>query len=80
MPIETIHVQDPAFSIIEKLGGKGAVAAHLDVDKSTLSRWCQPRPAGTGGVIPQRHWQNLIALGRQRGVEITLEELAALES
>ena len=37
MPIETIHVQDPAFSIIEKLGGKGAVAAHLDVDKSTLS-------------------------------------------
>lgn len=80
MPIETIHVQNPAFSLIEKLGGKGAVASHLNVNKSTLSRWCQPRPSGTGGAIPQRHWANLIEMGRRNGVKITLEELVTLES
>lgn len=79
MPIPTIHCENPAFSLIERLGGKSAVADRLNVDKSTLSRWCQPKPAGTGGVIPQKHWAHLIAMGKEQGVDITLEELAALE-
>lgn len=75
MPIETIHMTPPAFALIEKLGGKSAVAAELEVNKSTLSRWCMPRPLGTGGMIPQRYWPNLIEMARRRGVRITMQEL-----
>lgn len=79
MTIPTIHTLDPAFSVIEKLGGKSAVAEALNLDKSTLSRWCQTRPYGLGGTIPQRHWGTLMKMARERGVDITLRELAALE-
>lgn len=79
MPIPTVHTLDPAFSVIERLGGKGDVAHRLKLDKSTLSRWCQPRPDGTGGQIPQKHWPVLVQMARQRGVTITVEELIAVE-
>lgn len=79
MSIPVIHTHDPAFSIIERLGGKTAVAEQLGLNKSALSRWCQSRPDGTGGVIPQRHWPQLIEMARNRGVDITLAELAAVE-
>ena len=79
MTIETIHKEEPAYSVIEKLGGKSAVSDKLGLDKSTLSRWCQPRPAGTGGVIPQRYWPQLAEMAREQRVRITLKELAAVE-
>jgi len=79
MTIPTIHTLDPAFNVIEKLGGKAAVAERLELNKSTLSRWCQPSPAGTGGVIPQRYWPQLIEMARDQRVRITLKELAAVE-
>ena len=79
MTIPTIHTLDPAYTVIEKLGGKGAVAERLDLNKSTLSRWCQEPPVGTGGVIPQRYWPALIEMAREANVRITLKELAALE-
>jgi len=79
MPIPTVHTMDPAYSVIERLGGKAEVAETLNLDKSTLSRWCQPRPMGTGGVIPQRHWRALRQMAREQGVTIDIEELAAVE-
>ena len=77
--IATVHTQEPAFSVIQKLGGKSAVAEYLGLDKSTLSRWCQPAPPGTGGLIPQRYWPALVEMAREQGVRITLKELAAVE-
>lgn len=77
--IPTIHTLDPAYSVIERLGGKSAVAGELGLDKSTLSRWCKPAPDGTGGVIPQRHWPQLIAMARRLGVDISVRELVAVE-
>ena len=79
LSIPTIHTLEPAFAIIEKLGGKAGVAESLKLDKSTLSRWCQLRPGGTGGLIPQRYWSALVMLARKQGVDITLEELSAVE-
>lgn len=79
MTIPVIHTHEPAYSVIEKLGGKAAVAERLGLDKSTLSRWCQPRPLGTGGMIPQRYWPQLVQMGREVGADITLGELASLE-
>lgn len=80
MTIQTIHRLDPAYTVVERLGGKSQVAEALRLDKSTLSRWCQPVPFGTGGVIPQRHWPQLLQLARKRGVEVSLEELVQIEA
>lgn len=79
MTIETIHKLSPAYDVIEALGGKTVVSETLRLDKSTLSRWCQPRPSGTGGLIPQRYWPQLITLGRKKGVTLTVRELVDLE-
>ena len=79
MSIPTIHMAEPAFSVIQKLGGKSAVSDRLGLDKSTLSRWCQSRPHGTGGIIPQRYWPQLAEMAREQRVRITLKELAAVE-
>lgn len=79
MTILAVHKLEPAYSVIERLGGKSLVSESLALDKSTLSRWCQPRPMGTGGMIPQRYWAALLAMARVKGVDIKLEELAAVE-
>jgi hypothetical protein len=79
MPIPTIHTLSPAYDVIQRLGGKTEVAERLNLDKSTLSRWCQPRPDGTGGQIPQRHWPELMKIARDKKVRIKIEELVAVE-
>lgn len=79
MPIPTVHTLAPAYDVIQRLGGKTEVAERLNLDKSTLSRWCQPRPDGTGGQIPQRHWPELMKLAREKKVRIKIEELIAVE-
>lgn len=79
MSIPVIHTLDPAYTVIEKLGGKGEVCEVLGLDKSTLSRWCQPKPLGTGGMIPQRYWPQLIEMAREKRVRIGVKELAAVE-
>jgi hypothetical protein len=79
MPIPTIHTLSPAYEVIQRLGGKTEVAERLNLDKSTLSRWCQPRPEGTGGQIPQRHWPELMKIARDKKVRIKIEELVAVE-
>jgi hypothetical protein len=79
MAIPTVHTENPAYTIIEKLGGKSAVAAELGLDKSALSRWCMARPAGTGGMIPQKWWGPLMRLAQARRVRLTLRELAQVE-
>lgn len=80
MTIPTIHRAEPAFTVIERLGGKSAVSEALKLDKSTLSRWCQPIDSGTGGVIPQRYWPALIEMARRQGVDISVKELAGIEA
>jgi hypothetical protein len=79
MSIPVVHTLEPAYTVIEKLGGKSAVAQALGLDKSTLSRWCQPSPQGTGGLIPQRYWPQLMQMARLQRVRIGVKELAAVE-
>ena len=79
MPIPTVHTLAPAYDVIQRLGGKTEVADRLNLDKSTLSRWCQPRPEGTGGQIPQRHWPELMKMAHEKKVRIKIEELVAVE-
>lgn len=58
-------------SVIDKLGGTGAVAAALDVDDSTVSSW---RERG----IPPKRCLALARLAADKAPEITLEVLAEL--
>lgn len=78
MAIPTLHFCEPAYGVIETLGGKPNVAKALGMTPSALSRWCQPHPQGTGGRIPQRHWPELLNLGRQVGVRLKVEDLAGM--
>lgn len=78
MAATTVHTLDPAHTIIEALGGRTYVAEQLDIDRSTISRWCQPHPGGTGGQIPTRYWKSIIAIGREAGVDLTLSDLSGI--
>lgn len=75
MAIPTIHFHEPAYSVIQKLGGKSAVASELGLAPSTLSRWCQPSPEGTGGVIPQKHWPALLSLAKKQRIALKVSDL-----
>lgn len=75
MAIPTIHFYEPAYSVIQKLGGKSAVASELGLAPSTLSRWCQPSPEGTGGVIPQKHWPALLSLAKKQRIALKVSDL-----
>lgn len=68
----------PAHPVIDRLGGRKVVARHLGVSVSTLSRWCAPAPTGTGGRIPQKHWNALLDLALERGTRLTLKNLAGM--
>lgn len=80
MTIETKHRLEPAYSVVERLGGKTVVSERLKLNKSTLSRWCQRVPYGTGGMIPQRHWPTLLDMAREAGVSLTVQELIHAEA
>lgn len=73
------HMLQPAYRVIALLGGKTSVASDLDLSPSTISRWCMPRPEGTGGTIPQKYWPALIDLARREGVALTVADLAAVQ-
>lgn len=81
MTIPTIHTCEPAYTVIEKLGGKSTVAEQLGLSKAQMSRWCTAADAGgTGGVIPQKYWARLMDMAREQRVRLTLKELAAIEA
>ena len=53
---------DPAYTIIEKLGGLQNAAEAADVTESRVCRWRLPKGkrGGTDGLIPSRHHQKLL--------------------
>jgi hypothetical protein len=81
MTIPTIHTLNPAYTVVERLGGKSTVAQTLGLSKAQMTRWCSPTDAGgTGGVIPQKYWGTLLDMAKQQRVRLTLKELAAIEA
>ena len=60
-----------ASRIIEKCGGVVMVAELVGVDVSRVYRWTYPRDrGGTGGVIPAKHQQRLMARAREHGIDL----------
>lgn len=67
---------EPARSVIELLGGEKAVSKATGTAYTAPYRWQQPRDkGGTGGNIPQRHHNALLAYARSQGVRLTAEDL-----
>ena len=76
---KTKHDANPATTVVARLGGCRTVARLVGVSPSAVSRWCTPAAlGGTGGRIPQKWWQHLIASGKERGIDITVNELSGL--
>lgn len=67
------HALQPARGVIDLLGGCRPMARALDISPSTITRWASP--AGCKGRIPQRYWNELLALARSRGLALSLHDL-----
>lgn len=62
---------EPAHSIIQICGGPPRVSRALGVAWSSPPRWRNPiEKGGTGGVIPRKYHDPLIALAAQRGCDL----------
>lgn len=62
---------EPAFSIIQSLGGPTKVSAALGVHRSRVWRWgCSKEQGGTDGIVPFNHVPKLISMARDAGIEI----------
>lgn len=70
---------EPANSIIEALGGAKSVAKLLNLSSNTPTYWrsaifqeANGNMKGTGGHIPIRYWNRIIAIGKERGIDIEI--------
>lgn len=64
-----------ASKIIERLGGVNAVAEIVGIHRTRVSKWQSPKDrGGTGGHVPQRHIDKLMAAARERGVALSIED------
>lgn len=63
-------------TLIEKLGGPHAVHAELAQRGFTLTQVAVRAWALTDRIIPAKYWTTIKDIADQKGVEVTLEELA----
>lgn len=70
-----------AESIMKKFGGRQALAAALGVNISQTYRWTYPKTqsGGTGGRIPDRHFEKLLKKAKELGIKIDRAELVGVE-
>lgn len=47
----------------------------LHVSRSTIWRWGQPVPKGTGGLIPSRYHAPLLRMAAERSIVLTADDL-----
>ena len=65
-------MQNIATRIISKFGGVTKVAKLVKINASSVHRWTYPKKrGGTGGIIPTRHQDKLLAKARENGVELS---------
>lgn len=70
---------NPAWTVIQLLGGVRSTARAAEVDPSAVSRWAMPREKkGTEGRVPQRHWRRLMAYASAQKIKLTLRDLSGL--
>lgn len=71
---------EPAYSLIRKFDpkrqgkvsrGAAAVAERLGLTRSAVSKWTLPvSQSGTGGYVPPRYYDEILAFANEVGVEL----------
>lgn len=62
---------DPAATVLAVCGGIPRVAALLELSRSSVWRWTQPKEkGGTGGVVPTKHQSALLKKARDHGIRL----------
>jgi len=68
-------MQDIASQIIALCGGPGKIAEWLGISATSVYRWTYARKSGgTGGRVPQKHIEPLLAAAQKNGVPLTLRD------
>lgn len=71
----------PADLVIERFGGVRALAAEIDVNPSTVSRWRKPKDGrgsgvnGCDGMIPRWHHDGIMSAARRLKIRLTWAEV-----
>lgn len=61
--------------VINRELGMTEVSKACNVAESTVWRWAQKRPRGTGGVVPANYHVPLLHLAHRLGVMLTADDL-----
>ena len=63
---------DPAFTIVQKLGGTSATAEIVGRHPSQITRWMLPLAGSNGrqGVIPMAEAKKILRYAREHGLDI----------
>lgn len=56
--------------LINKFGGKCALAKALRLNRSTPYKWIE-----RGGIVPNRHYKNVITTAKKLGIQLDKEKL-----
>jgi len=67
------HKKEPAYSIVNKIGGVRATARVLDIAPSAVTRWLSH-----SGVIPQRHFAAILDHAKKQRLNIKIDDLLTL--
>lgn len=65
----------PANRVIEAFSGPRALGRAIGLHHSWVVRWRREPPEGTGGLIPSRHHRKILRAARERGLDITADDL-----
>lgn len=66
----------PAEYIIHVFGGITAAANAIGLDKSSVHKWKRPKEnKGCDGLIPTHAQQKIIAIAKEKGLDITPNDL-----
>ena len=70
---------NPVETLIKAFGSNAEISRILDVNKSTITRWGYSKERnGTGGRIPQKHWEVLLREAKKRKVKLSIRDLAGI--
>ena len=62
-------------ALVNDLLGTSAIAERLRLNRTTVWRWGQKVPVGTGGIVPARYHADLLSFAHQSGERLTADDL-----
>ena len=75
--LKTRNKANPAYRVVYELGGVRPTSRIVEVSASAVSRWMMSVDrGGTGGRIPQRHWQTIINYAKKNKLNIKLTDVS----